>query len=1239
MPNNGYQGKTWSAGDIITNTALNDMEHGIQDVVLVQDTNPAQDPNTYQYGEYNKIWVKSSESKNVRIPTHDELLNSYSTSSVSSPYITTFSDGAENVPVKNLTTSIKSYTTTSGEPSPSNYKAINGFSNIRVGICRRNLADISKLTPITGTTVTSIDNKTYRITTDGSRTYRAANIPFLQKTYPPGTYYIKFKVKANPVVNSFTLVGLRTIEGNSLKGNLIHIVDSNIEKSYSTVFTTSDNTYFSYVGNGNTIGDEYATDVTICDLIISKVDIPYEPYVEENTVNITFPSEAGTVYGGTLDVTNGILTITHNTITIDGINKKYTAKGSSTTRDVYYFGVNDGAIFNEEARYLLEKEYIENGFACSIAPFKDSKSTSPSYFATAYIGLEGTQLQLRLSIDHSEGINGNEIEDPDEALVEALRKVNAFANDLYNANKPIQYVYPLKNSIQRQLTPTELATVLGNNSVYVNCGDLSITYCLNPNSVKQKADMDVALGAYCTNTASGAVASFSNGGNNVSIKELVVNIESYQPGSGDPSSINIRPINGWAGVNITKTGKNLFDQKLMKNQETENIINLYAPPGTQLTMSSSAPIQGTSGLVVYFCAATGPIGSNIDLVYDGNSKTRTVSDDGFVRIIQKRVTTENSFQDYQFQVEIGSVATEYEPFNGSIYSVTFPSQIGKVYGGTFNMTTGMLSVNKEYISLPTISGTSISGNVRRWYTYANFSNRPVVCCDSLIASNETKASSIGYVYIDSGRICITPDWGQNVTTVNEFNSLLLEHPINLVVTLATPILYALDSVDIQTLLGTNTIFADTGDVSVTYHIDPNIKSEEIKNKMETLDHIAMSAYTIDTASTKMANFNNGAENVPIKDLIIDINPFQSGSEDPSPTNIRPINGWKKVNITHCGENLLPITCTSGIISGVTFTVSDGIINVNGMRNASSNSTFVIGSVTLPEGRYILSGGAKNDNFYLQVYMPDGTATKETNGTVEILLTETTLITVRIFMRGGSTAYNLKFSPIIRVQTYSNELEEFEEYKGNVYTVTFPADIGTVYGGQLNVATGELIINKIMFESTWGKGTNEQAIGSTITKKKYLLTEPFKSNLPQKHNSICNLCNYALNSSETSHYSLMMQQVGVDINIYFELYLPNETASNQVVQLVYEINNPIYYQFDLNIINNIKTLLGVNNFFTDIGDRIKVIYCSDPTINKNKIEDNIVVMSSEILKLSAAIFGDKILIFNSDGTVSWEEASS
>lgn len=455
--------------------------------------------NNSFYADCGDITVKyrispahSNDSVNAELDkTNAITLGAYPTGSVFSPYITTFSDGAEDVPVKNLTTSIKSYTTKGGVASPSNYKAINGFTNVRLGLCRKNLVDISKLTGIAGVTVTRIDEGEYRIVTDGSSTYRAANINFSNMTYPPGTYYIKFKVKANPIRNDYTCIVLRTIEGNNHEGNYIQITDSDTDKLYTGVFTTNRNCYFSYIGNGNTTGSEYATDVTIYDLIISKVDIPYEPYVEENTVNMAFPSEAGIVYGGILDVTNGTLTVTHGIITFNGTTVGFTTKGSAASRDVYYRGISDGSIFDGRYGYLTEDECNEAGLVCSVAPFKNSNDTSPNYFATAYIGMEGTQLQLRLSINLSEGID-------------TVEKVNQFAKNLYDANTPIRYVYPLKNPVTYQLTPTEVATVLGYNSIYSNCGDISLTYRADPTLFASKdqteddmvANSSIANGAY-----------------------------------------------------------------------------------------------------------------------------------------------------------------------------------------------------------------------------------------------------------------------------------------------------------------------------------------------------------------------------------------------------------------------------------------------------------------------------------------------------------------------------------------------------------------------------------------------------------------------------------------------------------------------------------------------------------------------------------------------------------------------
>ncbi|MBR2716200.1 MAG: hypothetical protein IKD79_00500 [Oscillospiraceae bacterium] len=53
---------------------------------------------------------------------------------------------------------------------------------------------------------------------------------------------------------------------------------------------------------------------------------------------------------------------------------------------------------------------------------------------------------------------------------------------------------------------------------------------------------------------------------------------------------------------------------------------------------------------------------------------------------------------------------------------------------------------------------------------------------------------------------------------------------------------------------------------------------------------------IDTASGAVASFSDGAEGLPVKDLLVNIEPVQEGSGDPAPDNVRPISGWTGANI-------------------------------------------------------------------------------------------------------------------------------------------------------------------------------------------------------------------------------------------------------------------------------------------------------------------------------------------------------
>lgn len=62
--------------------------------------------------------------------------------------------------------------------------------------------------------------------------------------------------------------------------------------------------------------------------------------------------------------------------------------------------------------------------------------------------------------------------------------------------------------------------------------------------------------------------------------------------------------------------------------------------------------------------------------------------------------------------------------------------------------------------------------------------------------------------------------------------------------------------------------------------------------LETLAKVMVS----DTASGTIASFTDGSDVLPAKSVLVTLNPKQSGSGTPSPSNIRPISGWDEVEV-------------------------------------------------------------------------------------------------------------------------------------------------------------------------------------------------------------------------------------------------------------------------------------------------------------------------------------------------------
>ena len=112
-------------------------------------------------------------------------------------------------------------------------------------------------------------------------------------------------------------------------------------------------------------------------------------------------------------------------------------------------------------------------------------------------------------------------------------------------------------------------------------------------------------------------------------------------------------------------------------------------------------------------------------------------------------------------------------------------------------------------------------------------------------------------------------------------------------------------------------------------------AQSIPEDYSELSANVLKAFPTDTASGAVASFPDGADGLPVKDLTVSIEPAQSGSGDPSPTNVRPISGWTGVTVSHSGADTSdPETLSiswqteAGTVYGGSLDVTTGLLTVD-----------------------------------------------------------------------------------------------------------------------------------------------------------------------------------------------------------------------------------------------------------------------------------------------------------------------
>lgn len=286
------------------------------------------------------------------------------------------------------------------------------------------------------------------------------------------------------------------------------------------------------------------------------------------------------------------------------------------------------------------------------------------------------------------------------------------------------------------------------------------------------------------------------------------------------------------------------------------------------------------------------------------------------------------------------------------------------------------------------------------------------------------------------------------------------------------------------------------------------------------------------------------------ELNVDLLPIQSGSGDPSPTNVRPISGRTSVNLGRTGKNMAKFWKT-GYISNAGVYTSD-------TANAMSYPVFLKGGVTYTaktnSGVTIASfNGALFTGF-------DGT---NLTGFISRLVEPSTQQTTITFSPSVDCwmvcSINLAFQTpsaenyetVYKVQIEDGATAtEYEPYTGITLTIALGT---TVYGGTLDVKTGGLTItHKYYLIEAFGSKSSSTDVDQYL----YTVTESKSGAIP-----ICNKC------------------LGVDAAHIFD---PTITAP----VCGFAATTPTVFRFSLPTSMEIDTIEKVNEY---IGDGLQICY--------------------------------------------------
>lgn len=614
--------------------------------------------------------------------------------------------------------------------------------------------------------------------------------------------------------------------------------------------------------------DDYDT-VALFTAAMSGVYLIYELATPTTETADPYQEFQLTIPGGTEEfVTTGFVPVGHETqYRVDSLQKLETLPDSPTTDGDYILRHSSTgnayvprekelpAAQNEGSRVLKCK--VENGTPTYMWDYLYKKASGS--IASFSNGLGGVPLKsLEVNIEPVQDLHGQSAPYP------AGGGKNKFdADTFYSGYKQSDGSFIMSGSTATTKTFYIPQSLVGQSLVFSASARIPSGSTITSVRLRATVNGEPKYSSYVTgdtytrtsvqftpeSTADYVLITYGSGGSqNLQFKDVMLEVGSvvsdYAPYS------NICPISGWTGANVQRRGKNLIDNTVkstasggwvyFNNAGNNRTPTSYLPPGTY---TFTYETTNWTGAVPHIFVRDTDANASAANVYNAKRLTFTLTKGiNACLLVQAPDLTPANIIDAQ--LEVGASATALEAFSGSVYPISWQSSAGTVYGGYVDAIRGKLvatyykdvfSGAPSTSSAPRVNmvqqGNSAEGTVYITYlanTTASYSHAPKKNQASNInmITNMFKIGSINTNQLHYGEINSSGVYtriillDQTLDTVAKVNAWLTENPLEICYELDTPIEYNLTPAIIQTLQGTNNIYADYGSIrSAIYPVD------------------------------------------------------------------------------------------------------------------------------------------------------------------------------------------------------------------------------------------------------------------------------------------------------------------------------------------------------------------------------------------------------------------------------------